>query len=1412
MEADPEPWDLARVAGMVRVSPRPSGGWASHGPLPPQVEEIFDRLAEVAHKRPALVRDWETFLAQVASAGSAAVAASEQHEATQRARATAARGYAAALPASYAEQAGRHVTDLDGEGIEAAIQQIVELGERAHEEARARLAEAEASAARVESLAHELTRAEQAALRARAIAALAAVDVPSLLQTEEQAAEMGRSRRVQLEHERALVEHIRAALGEDDLAADALLAAAALACSGDLEGALAAISRPPSAGTTTVASEPQRARPSSRPPRDAELAAPLGRLIAALNLSNVSVAVGSFSARNRITHQERFQRPRDGVASPERFLDALAGATEPALALAAATQLLSSRDARFQSIGALHVLAWRGLEEARRESVLGIVEHALDLLKLVATGSPTHEGWGAVALALLGFEPAPRDTKVPLDLRVQDSLEKLASGGLSQAWAAMLAASSRDTLVSERLVFPDLRPFAVQAARGLFDAAANQSEPRSYVLEDVARGLMIAYRDGDRVTAGELLAELATCDGASTPAVDEIRRLARGGRGSHTDAITGPEWVLQALRGLRELQGRQQVAVASPFVGVPKSVAGQGGFYAHPGSGGLEFALYVSNPRAGGTATRAQAAFTELLLPASRNPRVLTADIVVPAGTLWQDDQFVVPLRIDLPEDADVGATSIPLQYQVRWCDGATGKVFTEDRNLNLPISRQPTEPVRDYSHVDGRPLVLGEEQLKLSSDSVVKSLAAVRRGLAQDSLAALLTGRRRRGKTSILETVKADDAVRERYLIIFDIREDLPFRTYRETLLHLGNVLERIPQKLGVSAPPLTERLQANGAGWNEIQRWIEDLTDVVPNDVRVLLLIDEFQKWVSAIDAEAVTRVLGLLRGLFNRPSGARVSFSIVLSGLTNLDTLAARNADFKNAFRALKLRPFNQRETDALVRSNDSIEFDTRAIAVVRSLSGGNPFLVNLIGSMIASALRDAGRSYCLPEDVERVVENELRDEQSRVRSFVQYLLRKGEENHAAEVEELPTLIALAYVFREHRGTQRYASVERIIEEMRRARVEVEEHLLREHLASCVENELLATDGVRYGFATEWLERWLRIMYAQPVPIVSAKDPELVLTRYRIRSPLGSGGQAQVYEADDTRTRQKVILKIYARTAGVSSLARAEIESLMRIDHSGVVRCRDWGTDEQKGDVVVLDRLEGKNLRWYLQHSPASANRLIGRDGDLRTQVTFLTRLAQALSECHRAGIVHRDIKPENIVVGEIGGTSTRSSSISGSRTSGSPRTSARHQTATHPAMSPPSAIPVSGAAPLRTSTRSASWRTRCSSGVHRFRARRRTPRLRNGKVGLCPCTKTAAMCQRSSPNSSLRCSLPTPHHAQRRSRLSRSFRLPLTRPAGRNSRSLGTVRTTTWTLLGPSLTTRKPCFSRRERRGSAPSTVQ
>jgi AAA+ ATPase superfamily predicted ATPase len=510
----------------------------------------------------------------------------------------------------------------------------------------------------------------------------------------------------------------------------------------------------------------------------------------------------------------------------------------------------------------------------------------------------------------------------------------------------------------------------------------------------------------------------------------------------------------------------------------------------------VDLALQVGNPQA------LQCIAAELVVPAQRNSW-LARDAVCYLGALPAKARLLAPLRLQFNQEL-VDPGKLDIQTELRFKDYSTSSTQAQDDRLALPLSKAAAIAVEDYEGALGKPIILQGETLKLSSESVRQALVYVRHNLGRGSVTALILGRRRRGKTSILQTVAQDPDIRRDYVIIADTIEDLPFRSLAEVLGHLGNVLDRVARQLDLECEPLEPLLRTQShLGWVTIQEWLASVDRKLTKKHRVLLLLDEFQKWLSLLEPESRTRILSILRGLNNRPQDAFLSLSVVLSGLSNIREYARTSADFLNAYRLLEVKAFTADEAAALIRSNPSIEFDTRAVSRIASLSGGNPFLINLLGNEIAGRLREQGRPYCFPDDVERVVRSQLEDRQnSRVWTFLQYLLKQGEEDHASEIVELPGLLALAWTLRARGAQRRTVSVLEIVDEFNTLGVECDTNTLATYLNGATQNELLGRQGDRYSFASEWLAEWLAVTVSDgPLPVTPSKNQDLVLNRYRI-----------------------------------------------------------------------------------------------------------------------------------------------------------------------------------------------------------------------------------------------------------------------------------------------------------------------
>jgi len=135
-----------------------------------------------------------------------------------------------------------------------------------------------------------------------------------------------------------------------------------------------------------------------------------------------------------------------------------------------------------------------------------------------------------------------------------------------------------------------------------------------------------------------------------------------------------------------------------------------------------------------------------------------------------------------------------------------------------------------------------------------------------------------------------------------------------------------------------------------------------------------------------------------------------------------------------------------------------------------------------------------------------------------------------------------------------------------------------------------------------------------------------------RYKVLKPLGSGGSAEVYLAEQTSLQRKVALKVVKRRGPVppDAEARFKREALLHssINHPAVVRILDFETDGPEGTVVVLEFVEGVRLDEAVN----------GRPMEAEEARRVLLALAEGLAAIHAQGVVHRDFKAENVMLSE------------------------------------------------------------------------------------------------------------------------------------------------------------------------------
>lgn len=121
------------------------------------------------------------------------------------------------------------------------------------------------------------------------------------------------------------------------------------------------------------------------------------------------------------------------------------------------------------------------------------------------------------------------------------------------------------------------------------------------------------------------------------------------------------------------------------------------------------------------------------------------------------------------------------------------------------------------------------------------------------------------------------------------------------------------------------------------------------------------------------------------------------------------------------------------------------------------------------------------------------------------------------------------------------------------------------------------------------------------------------------------LGTGGAAEVWEAEDALSGERIAVKLFSEATAPAW--RSELLALQRLDVPGVIRLRDSGFEEHT-PYLVLDRVDGAHFPGL--PIPCAWEALAPRLG----------ALLQTLAHVHARGALHGDLKPENVLVNPVG----------------------------------------------------------------------------------------------------------------------------------------------------------------------------
>ncbi|HKC55631.1 MAG TPA: serine/threonine-protein kinase, partial [Vicinamibacterales bacterium] len=131
-----------------------------------------------------------------------------------------------------------------------------------------------------------------------------------------------------------------------------------------------------------------------------------------------------------------------------------------------------------------------------------------------------------------------------------------------------------------------------------------------------------------------------------------------------------------------------------------------------------------------------------------------------------------------------------------------------------------------------------------------------------------------------------------------------------------------------------------------------------------------------------------------------------------------------------------------------------------------------------------------------------------------------------------------------------------------------------------------------------------------------------------KYRILSPLGSGGFGSVFLAEDIWIRKKVAIKVpHKQNLDFTEMLK-EPRLLASMNHPNIVTVL---TAEKQANVffIVMEYVPGQTLEQII---------LRGGPLDVSRALDFTCQICNAVDHAHGVGVLHRDLRPGNMLVSE------------------------------------------------------------------------------------------------------------------------------------------------------------------------------
>lgn len=150
---------------------------------------------------------------------------------------------------------------------------------------------------------------------------------------------------------------------------------------------------------------------------------------------------------------------------------------------------------------------------------------------------------------------------------------------------------------------------------------------------------------------------------------------------------------------------------------------------------------------------------------------------------------------------------------------------------------------------------------------------------------------------------------------------------------------------------------------------------------------------------------------------------------------------------------------------------------------------------------------------------------------------------------------------------------------------------------------------------------------------------------LYHYKLERILGEGGTGRVYLGIDTKEGKPVAVKLFRENFFRNALHLRDltksVKRFKKFQHENVVQIFDF-IDGPEGRCMIMEYVDGPNLKWYL----------LNRPWNLQERINVCLQMCLGLQYLHDNDVVHHDFKPANVMFTRRGMTKITDFSLYGS----------------------------------------------------------------------------------------------------------------------------------------------------------------